>query len=362
MKTYNYKDKIVYVGIDVHKKTYSCVSICEKSVVKRDTIPADPKLLLRYLKNAFGNCVAIKTAYEAGFSGFYLHRYLIANGIDNIVIHPGSIEVSSRNRVKTDKRDALKMATQLEAGRLQGIFVPTLNREEQRSVTRLRLNIVRLKHQVGSEFKALLFTQGLIDMNDDTALCQTWISKKLLEVKSKKYSEYFLYTLNQYAQQWLELNTRLKEIKRMIQRQAKEDEVLQRIYESTPGIGALYARELVNELGDMRQFHNEKQLFSFTGLTPSEHSSGEHTRLGHITHQGNSIIRGILIEAAWVAIKQDPGLNEIFQHIAKKRGKKRAIVGIARRLIGRIRACVLSGSPYQIQPIQKSNFSQEMVA
>ena len=112
----------------------------------------------------------------------------------------------------------------------------------------------------------------------------------------------------------------------------------------------------------MKQFHNEKKLFSFTGLTPSEHSSGEHTRLGHISRQGNPILRGILIEAAWVAIKQDEGLDEIFQRIAKKSGKKRAIVGIARRLIGRIRSCVLTGALYQIMPIQGVNRSQELVA
>lgn len=73
-------------------------------------------------------------------------------------------------------------------------------------------------------------------------------------------------------------------------------------------------------------------------------------------------MRGILIEAAWVAIKQDEGLDEIFQRIAKKSGKKRAIVGIARRLIGRIRSCVLTGALYQIMPIQGVNRSQELVA
>jgi transposase len=362
MKTYDYTNKIVYTGIDVHKKTYSCVSICEGTVVKRDTMPADLALLLRYLKNTFGSAKSIKTAYEAGFSGFYLHRYLLENGIDSIVIHPGSIEVSSRNRVKTDKRDALKIATQLSVGRLKGVFVPTLEREEKRSVTRLRLNIVKLKHQVGAEFKSLLFTQGLISMDDDTVLGQEWISNKLIEVDGKNYSEYFLYSLNQYAQQWSQLNNRLKEINKMIKRQANEEKGLQQIYESVPGIGPLFARELANELGDMKHFHNEKKLFSFTGLTPSEHSSGEHTRLGHITRQGNPILRGILIEAAWVAIKHDGGLEEIFQRIAKKGGKKRAIVGIARRLIGRIRSCVLAGTLYQIMPIQGVNRSQELVA
>ena len=119
MKTYDYNNKIVYTGLDVHKKTYSCVSICEGQVVKRDTMPAKPELLLRYLKNTFHEAASINTAYEAGFSGFHLHRYLVAGEINNIVVHPGSIEVASRDCVKTDKRDALKIATQLATGRLQ---------------------------------------------------------------------------------------------------------------------------------------------------------------------------------------------------------------------------------------------------
>src|SRR5439155_27306262 len=114
----------------------------------------------------FSGAVKINTAYEAGFSGFHLHRHLISHGINNIVVHPGSIEVASRDRVKTDKRDALKIATQLAAGRLRGVFVPSLEREEKRTVTRLRTTIVRSRHRVGQQFKALLFTQGLIDAAD----------------------------------------------------------------------------------------------------------------------------------------------------------------------------------------------------
>src|SRR6185312_10917405 len=113
----------IFVGIDVHKKTYSCVNICEGQVVKRDTMPGKPETLMNYLKNSFSNAAQINTAYEAGFSGFHLHRYLLAHGINNIVVNPSSIEIASRDKVKTDKRDALKIATQLSTGRLRCVFV-----------------------------------------------------------------------------------------------------------------------------------------------------------------------------------------------------------------------------------------------
>lgn len=352
MNKYDYTGKTIYVGMDVHKKTFSCVCICDGQIVKRDTMPAKPEILLNYLKNKFAGAAQINTAYEAGFSGFYLHRYLVANGINNIVVHPGSIEVASRDRVKTDKRDAKKIATQLAAERLRGIFVPSQEKEEKRSVTRLRSNLCRLRHQVGQQFKALLFTQGLIDMDDDTVLCKTWLLQKLLEVKKANFSADFCYSLNQYAEQWIQLTEHMQEVEKRLEIQSQEEQTLQQIYESVPGIGPIHGRQLANELGDMKQFSNEKQLFSYTGLTPSEHSSGEHIRQGNITHQGKSVLRGILIEAAWVAITKDPSLEIIFNRLSG-RGKKRAIVGIARRLIGRIRSCVLTGTLYTIKSTQE---------
>ena len=361
MNKYDYTGKIVYVGIDVHKKTYHCVSICEGQAVKSDSMPAKPEALFSYLKNTFREAV-IKSAYEAGFSGFHLHRYLVSQKIDNIVIHPGSIEVASRDRVKTDKRDAFKIAKQLSVGRLRGIFVPSQEREEKRSMTRLRTNIVKLKHQVGHQLKSLLFTQGMIDGDDDTRLCPKWLSQKLNEVEHGSYSKDFRYSVNQYAEQWIQLTNRIKEIESKLAIQASEDKGLQLIYESVPGIGLIHARQLANELGDMTQFKNEKQLFSFTGLTPSEHSSGEHVRQRHITRQGNSLLRNILVEAAWIAITKDPSLKEIFNRLSNGRGKKRAIVGVARRLAGRIRSCVLTGALYEIKPTQEACSLHKKVA
>lgn len=349
----DYNGKTVYVGMDVHKKTYSCVSICNNEVVKRDTMPAKPEVVLAYLKRAFKGA-QIKSVYEAGFSGFYLHRFLISNGIQNEVVNAASIEVSARDRVKTDKRDALKMADQLSSGKITGIHVPDEKREEMRSVTRLRATMMKLRNQIGNQFKSLLYTQGLIDMDDDTVISVKWIEQKIIEIKDRGFSEDFIFTVKQYQDQWIQLNDRTKEITKMMKLQATQDQGLHAIYESVPGIGSIHARQLINELGDMKQFKNERRLFSFTGLTPCESSSGENIRRGNISRQGNPVLRKILVESAWVAIKKDPGLKRSFDEIAHRRGKKRAIVAIARRLVGRIRSCVLSGSLYEIKLIEEA--------
>jgi transposase len=98
----------------------------------------------------------------------------------------------------------------------------------------------------------------------------------------------------------------------------------------------------------MTQFNNERQLFRYTGLTPSEHSSGQKIRKGNITKQGNAHLRGILIEVAWRALKKDPDLAKHYEQLAARAGSKRAIVAVARKLIGRIRAAFRKGELYQI--------------
>ena len=117
----DYTGQSIFIGIDVHKKTYSVTAILGKEIIKRDTMNACPQKFIDYCYKFFPNGT-IYSAYEAGFCGFFLHRKLVEQGINNIVVHAASIEIASRDRVKTDKRDSLKIATQLSTGRLRGIY------------------------------------------------------------------------------------------------------------------------------------------------------------------------------------------------------------------------------------------------
>jgi transposase len=144
----------------------------------------------------------------------------------------------------------------------------------------------------------------------------------------------------------LEENLKLFELEGKKQ---SERDPLMAVYRSVPGFGGKNGREISNELGDMKQFSNERQLSSFTGLTPQEFSTGDNRRLGHISRQGSSRLRALLVEAAWLAVRKDPALEKIFLRIAQRAGKKRAIVAIARRLVCRIRACFRDGILYRIE-------------
>ena len=338
----NYNNKKVFLGIDVHKKHYSVTAICEGQVVKKDTISAEPELLVGYFQKYFSGA-QVESAYEAGFSGFYLHRFLEKHGAKNHVVHASGMEIAVGDKVKTDKRDSLKLAVQLSVGRLQGIFVPSKQREDFRSITRLRESFLKHRTRFGCQLKALLFQQGMIPFDHTQKVSAKWITSIL----SMEMSVDIRYAIEQYANMWLHMTAKIKEIDTQLKSQAGQENHLEIIYRSAPGIGPLAARILANELGDMSQFSNEKKLFSYVGVTPCEYSSGEHVRQGHITRQGKAILRKVLVQAAWVAIRNDYTLLQVYQRIAKNSGAKKAIVATARHLIGHIRSCFRTGQLYK---------------
>jgi len=339
MTKYIYNNKNVYIGLDVHKTTYAYTVRCEKVTVKKGTLPASPQGLVTFLKRYFPGA-NIHSAYEAGFCGFYLHRYLCNNGINNIVINPSSIESAAKERVKTDKKDSMKIAIQLEADRLKGIYVPSIQQERNREISRLRDDLIRKKRTISNQIKSLFHRYGI-------EFRSTTISKKWIEEHQNLEMPYEIdFVFRQYTTAWLQTHTRVREIEEELKKQAEADKKTQQIIESLPGIGFITARFITNELGDMSQFSNVRQLYSFTGLTPREYSSGEHIRLGHISRQGRSSIRKVLIQSAWVAVRYDKEIRLIFENLSKGIGKKKAIIAIARKLIGRVRACLKRGSSY----------------
>lgn len=341
----SYRNKKVYVGIDVHKKTYSVTVICGAEIVARDTMQASPDGLGRYLKKRFLGA-QIFSVYEAGFSGFGLHRKLVELGVRNIVINAASLQTAANDKVKTDKRDSKKLAEQLKDGRLKAISIPSTEEELKRVLTRTREQIVKHRAKLANQIKSKLHYFGLIGCGDDN---KPMSEAYLKRIEKQELPAELIYCLRLLGEQWKFLTMKLKEIADKMAEQAKGDAALEKVYRSVPGVGSVSARVLSNELGNLSErFHNERALFSFTGLTPGEHSSGDSVHKGNISRQGSSRIRKYLTEIAWRAIGKDEALGEIFKRIAATRGKKRAIVAIARKIIGRVRSCFRQDCLYQV--------------
>jgi transposase len=317
--------------------------VCNKQTVKTATVPADPAGLAASLPRWFPGAT-LSSVYEAGFSAFVLHRALTNAGIPNIVVNPASVAVAANDKVKTDRRDSKKLAIDLADGRLRGIYVPTETEELARLLPRTRTQIVEHRATIARQIKAKLHQFGLI-----APASRRLISNRYLrEIATGSLPPELRVSLTLLAEQWRFATRQLLEMRHLLREQAKAQEAMEKGYRSVPGIGEGVARTLATELGDMTRFANERALFSYTGLTPSEYSSGLSVRRGHISRQGSSRVRRLLVETAWRAISRDKVLQEIFDRIAATRGKKRAIVAIARRLTGRIRACFRQGTTYAV--------------
>ena len=340
----DYTGKTVFIGIDVHKRTFSLVALCEGVIVKKWSMSSEVSKCVGQVIKYFSGA-KILSVYEAGFSGYSLHRALIEAGIENIVINPSSVQKASNDRVKTDLLDAKKMALQLSQGLLRGIEVPSRERELQREVCRMRSQLVEHRVAVGLQIKSKLLYYGLMLPTDHRKLSEKYFKElEVLDIESEiKISFKILMDL------WRDLTKKIKELESELEKQEENDPKVTRIYRSVPGVGLITSRILATELGDLnKRFRNERELFSYTGLTPSEYSSGDRVHKGRITRCGSSKIRWILTEAAWLCIRKDEAMREVYERIKQKRGSKKAIIAVARKLIGRIRSCFVQGCEYQL--------------
>jgi len=221
------------------------------------SVPASPaefaQSLLHWFKGA-----DIYSAHEAGFSGFNLHRELEKAGIKNIVVNAASISVSANDRVKTDLRDSKKIAEQLSTNQLKAIYVPSKDEEAKRTLTRTRAQVVEARATVSRQIKSKLHFHGLMAKDDKRLISNRYLKGiEKLELPAE-----VLFSFKIFIDQWRLFTRQLMDLRKALQKQADNDEKLEAVYRSVPGIGLITSRTLANELGDLSRFKNVKALYS----------------------------------------------------------------------------------------------------
>jgi transposase len=345
------KGKEVFVGLEDSKKTWKIAARCEKMVIHRTSMEARYGVLIKYLEHKFPECT-IHLIYEAGFKGFNLFDQLTGDGIDCIVIPPHLVTEPKVSKVKTDKRDAARLAYILESHDFKSVcHVPDKERREDRQISRTLIGVTKDIIRTRNRIRKFLDFHGI-----EVSFADTWKRKEFEALKELPLSESLktsLMVLLTLLEQLWDHRKALQESLRNLcskERYRKAFEVAKGL----PGIGWVTAIRLILELGeDLSHFTSGKKIASFIGLTCSEHSSGENERRGHITGMGSRFIRSTLIENSWVAIRKDPVLLSKYMRIWRGSGsKKKAIVAVARMLIVRLRACVISNTAYAIGTVQ----------
>lgn len=340
------KDKMVYCGIDVHQSRWNLCYFCDGEVVEKLRIHGESDLLNKHTQRLFGQAKSVKFVYEAGFSGSWLHRRLTDLGYECIITPPSRIPTTN-DKVKTDKKDAEKLARYLAGGLLKKVFVLPPSVEADRQLIRLRAGYKIKMTRVKNQMTSLLHLHDL-KWNPENG-CR-WTKRFVSWLEEVEFPEHNLrIVLNQYLIEYRSLRDQIAQITKHIRKLSRQNEYQKyfKILISCKGIGLITAITFLLELGDVLRFPSTVQFGGFLGLTPSQHTSGDKIRLGHITHEGNAHIRRVLIESAWTVIRYDPFLREKYDRI-KSRGTngKKAIVAVARSLAIRLRQCLINEEPY----------------
>jgi transposase len=287
--------------------------------------------------------------YEAGFRGFTLHDRLVEDGIGCVVLPPHLMLEAKVNRVKTDRRDAWRLAKMLEDNEYRGCYVPDRERREDRQVCRTLNAVEKEIKSTRNRIRKLLQFHGI---EASIPNGQVWGKREFREIGKlsvgaslEKPVKVLLSILESL---WTHQMTLRKELLALSKKPRYQKAFT--IARSIPGIGWLTSIRLVLELGeDFTRFSTSKSIANFLGLTGSEYSTGETEHKGRITGQGPTFVRSWMIESAWVAIRKDPVLRGKFEAVWRNSGsKKKAIVAVARKLAVRLRSCMVLDQEYQI--------------
>lgn len=335
----------VFVGIDLHKRTWHVTVVDENAeILFRGGITADSYCLFKLLERYRGYCIEV--VYEAGCFGYWLRDMLEARGIRCIVTPPSLVLSEYGNRVKTDKRDSNKLALLLSKGMLKAVTVPSSMERYHRQVIRTRHQMIAKRTQCQNQIRSLLVMYGIPLPQHLGAWSKAFVTHlHQLTLQDSYFNASYKILLEAYdaADTLVEKQTAL--LKQLSKEDNYRDSVT--ILTSIPGIGVISAMELLLELQDVRRFSRGDQLAAYVGLTPAQHSSGKHVRMGHITRVGKPMLRGLLIEAAWVLVRKDEEWNRKYSELLYRSGSKRAIVAIARRLVMMSRRLLLDNRLYE---------------
>jgi len=339
----------IYVGLDVHLKSWKVTIMTEKLPFKTFSQDPKPELLYHYLTRTFPNGI-YHSAYEAGFCGYWIHNKFISLGIKSIVVNPADIPTTDKEKVqKADKRDSQKIAKALRSGDLKGIHVLSLKTLEDRCLIRTRATIVQDLTRNKNRIKSFLYFHGIELPEKFKQMNHHWSKRfmawlkgiEMTEPSAQKSLELFIDEAEHLRSMILEATRGIRELSEK-EPYAKQVGLLRGI----PGLGILTAMIILTELETINRFGSFDKLCSFIGLIPTTHSSGEKENIGGITHRGNSFLRGALVESAWMAARIDLALNKSYHDYCKRMEPNKAIIRIARKLLNRIRFVLKNNQPY----------------
>jgi transposase len=323
------KNKVRFLGLDVHAETIA-VAIAEPDGEVRSlgTI-ANRAESIRKLVKKLGSAEQLKACYEAGPTGYVLYWQLAELGVACEVIAPTLVPMKAGDRVKTDRRDAERLARSYRSGDLTAVWVPDEGSESLRDLARAReaakQDQLRARHRL-SKFLLRMGQRPAVGMKAWTAPYMAWVRQVHFTQVAREA------TMLDYLHEVDHMSERVRRLEQAITEAVKlatpaVQEVVNGL-QALRGIAEISAVTIIAELGSITRFDTPRQLMGYSGAVPSENSSGKRTQRGSITKTGNAHLRRIVVEAAWSyrlrpAIgprlrKRQEGVSEPIKEIAWK--------------------------------------------
>lgn len=347
------QDYDVFAGLDVDKRSISVTFSNHQGFIRSLHMPNSAEHLINHVRKHFGD-QKVAFAYEAGPTGYGLYDGIVAQGYRCLIAAPAMIPRAPGQRVKTNRLDGVSLSENLRGGQLKSIHVPTPIYRELRHLVQLRDTVVSAVVASKLRIKSLLLFEG-IDFPAAPAGSQ-WSLQVKGQLRKIACSKMVRFKLDELLDSLEFLEKKVVKITREIHSFCSHDPELSQCIKymlSVSGIGWIVASQLLARIGNWREIKNVDQLAGFLGLVPTEHSTGDRTRRGSITHIGDGRLRSKLIQASWSAIRQDGELRDFFRSVcrthARHLGPRVAIVAVARKLSVRISVVLMQQRPYVVR-------------
>ena len=295
-----HQSSTLYVGMDVHKESIAVAYVAKDhdaegiSLGTFGTRQCDIDTLIRKLQSKAKHLVFV---YEAGPCGYWLSRYLTKKDDVCWVVAPSLLPKKAGDRVKTDRRDAMQLARLMRSGDLTPVYVPAVDDEAIRDLSRAREETLRDLKAAKLRLKAFLLRHDIRSTGraNWSPAHLRWLSEVVCPTPAQQM------VFQEYVQTVTEQTERLGrlELARHEQVQTWRFQPVVEAFQALRGVQFTVAVTTVAELGDLTRFENPRQLMNYVGLTPSEYASGPRRQQGSMTKTGNTHARRALVEGAW---------------------------------------------------------------
>lgn len=336
------------LAIDLGKfKSVTCLLNTETNETELWTLTTDRHYLETVLKNYEPDLVVMEACGIAA----WVHDVCTAAGYEVLVCNPAQEAWKWKNvKRKTDRDDALKIAKLAALDQLVPVYVPCYQQREYRRIVKYRKVIVSRATRVKNNIRSIFAQRGIPMERGQKA----WALERLDQIGRHRKP------LSECSNDELwrgELDLELTELERLREHQdqlhkklkalAKEDERVQ-LLQTIPGVGRKTAEVVVAYIDDPHRFKNARQVSSSAGLVPRRYQSGEMDRSGRINKRGPRLLRGALVEAAWMMLRYNPWARSVYDRLCSKQKtrKKKAIVAVARKLLVRCWIMLLRKEPW----------------